>query len=262
MSKRKLVNEELNRRFVERNKQHVHNMITHNLIPVKRHVVLDKQNYDAKGLRNFVKSGGSFVPHSRRPLTGAELREIENKGGLDERLIQAVSDGNVGEVRELLRRGADPNFQTNPYGSALILAALKGHTDVVKELMSHEITDPNLQNNELEFTALMIAATQGHTDVVKELMSHQKTDPNLQGTFKTTALMMAALKGHTDVVKELMSHEKTDPNLQDDSKATALMMAAREGHTDVVKELLSHERTNRDVRDRDGKTALDRASNC
>lgn len=74
----------------------------------------------------------------------------------------------------LLEAGADPNVSNEKGGSvpttALIWAALAGHTVNVRYLLAHG-ADPNLgdcQGN----TALLVAAASGHLEIVRELLAH------------------------------------------------------------------------------------------
>jgi ankyrin repeat protein len=53
-------------------------------------------------------------------------------------------------------------------------------------------------------TALMQAAVKGHTDIVLALVA-AGADVHPQNEFGQTALMQAAVKGHTDIVQTLLA---------------------------------------------------------
>jgi hypothetical protein len=55
---------------------------------------------------------------------------------LDEPLARMALDGNLREVRLLLARGASPNAASDHY-PAIILAASRGHTQIVRVLIEH-----------------------------------------------------------------------------------------------------------------------------
>jgi ankyrin repeat protein len=75
-------------------------------------------------------------------------------------LHSAASAGDAERVRELLKKGADPNAK-NEYGNTpLHEAASRGHVDVVRLLLEHG-ADPNIQNN-IGWTPLHLAAFWGH----------------------------------------------------------------------------------------------------
>jgi ankyrin repeat protein len=84
-------------------------------------------------------------------------------------LFQACYENNLSRVKELLDHGADPNLQEPHYGwTALIRAAYRGCTDIVRLLLLDRRTDPNLRDG-FGSTALMIASHYGHIVVVKLL---------------------------------------------------------------------------------------------
>jgi len=55
---------------------------------------------------------------------------------LDEPLARMALDGNLQEARLLLRRGASPNATFDHY-PAIVLAASRGHTQIVRVLIEH-----------------------------------------------------------------------------------------------------------------------------
>lgn len=71
-------------------------------------------------------------------------------------------------ARILLQAGANPNAANSRYGtSALMLAAMKGHHEVVTELIRGGV---NINaTNKAGCTALMLAAREGHAHVVYQL---------------------------------------------------------------------------------------------
>lgn len=81
------------------------------------------------------------------------------------------------------------------YGDTpLLLAAVNGHTEVIKRLLA-EGADPDLKDNQ-GCTALLLAARNGHVKAVE-----------LSLTTGQTPLMWAMREGHGDVVKLLKAAE-------------------------------------------------------
>jgi uncharacterized protein len=157
----------------------------------------------------------------------------------------AVLANNVRCVEAFLRGGADPNAQQ---GSALMVAAYKGHTDVVLALLNHG-ANPNLGTG-----VLFMAAADGYTEIVKALLDHG-AKPNGLDPNQITPLMLASFHGHTEIVNLLLA-KGADVNIKDTQYGiTALIAAAREGTPDVVQALLARG-ADRSVRV-EGKTALD-----
>jgi ankyrin repeat protein len=87
---------------------------------------------------------------------------------IDQELIEAVREINLPEVRRLLRDGADVNASC--YGwTPLTWASMKGHVQVVKELLEHG-ADMKAKDNQ-DSTPLHFACSLGHLAVVNELLS-------------------------------------------------------------------------------------------
>ena len=113
-------------------------------------------------------------------------------------------------VIELIKNGADINLQDDYGNNALMFAAARGHTEIVKALIAAH-TNLNLQTSNGN-TALMMAARNGHIEIVKELID-ANADVNIQENDGYTALMLAAINGHIEIVKVLII-ANADVNLQ------------------------------------------------
>lgn len=123
---------------------------------------------------------------------------------------------------------------TNPAGeNALMLAALRGHLDIVQALIRR-----GAQVNRPGWTALHYAAT-GKTDqalpIARLLLEHyayiDAESPN-----GSTPLMMAALYGRDEVV-ELLLAEGADASVRNQQGLTALDFAQRSGREHVVRRI-------------------------
>jgi len=156
----------------------------------------------------------------------------------DTALILAAEKGHKDIVEALLVQGADVNAKGRYGDAALICAAQNGHTDIVRALLAQG-ADVNAQNKGGD-TALILAAYNGHKDIVKALLDKgADIDVNAQNKGGDTALIWAAHNGHTEVVQALLAKGvNINVNAQNKFGNTALIVAAAKGHTEVVNVLL------------------------
>ena len=128
----------------------------------------------------------------------------------------------------------DPNeyiFEGQP---VLLLAARKGHVDIVREIISRA---PDFEETDDDgWTALHVAAYKGHQSVVQVLLD-ARVDVAAETPSHKTALHYAA-RGGFDVVVELLLNAGADVDSVDAQKWTALHHSAYSGHLLVVAKLL------------------------
>ena len=125
-------------------------------------------------------------------------------------LLSVCDSGNVRLMRELLKchRSLKVNVPKGRQNrTPLIQACFKGHTEIVKLLLSVPGIDVNCKVNG-NYTALYYAACNGSKSIVKLLMKHQKLDVDCRDNFGKTPLFYAAKNGHTSVVKLLLQHPR------------------------------------------------------
>ncbi|KAL4803195.1 ankyrin repeat-containing domain protein [Aspergillus unguis] len=151
------------------------------------------------------------------------------------------------EISELLlSHGADVNAVSNLYGPPLLVAALKGHLNIVALLlekgadMNHQSGPTNrvqahlTLNPDLVYlsdytgTALWAAALKGHIEIVRLLLKKQSTGLDF-------ALLSASRGGHLDIIRLLIEH-KANANVRDEDSfyVTAIQAASQGGHLDVL----------------------------
>lgn len=155
-------------------------------------------------------------------------------------LGQAVLDGNLPRVRELLHRGTSPNLATlvaygpnnreSHGGTPLMVAAAQGFAEIVGELLTcgARVNDTDTRG----WTALIFAAENGHAMICKLLLD-SGADPDIRTRQSGTALMVAALKGHGEVVRMLLENG-ADASARDSIGKSALDLAQQYGHRNVV----------------------------
>ena len=166
-------------------------------------------------------------------------------------LLEAAAEGDVKEIRRLIKNGENPNQADEGGITALMWAADNGHSETAKVLLDNG-ADPN-QADKDGWTALMRAVADGHSDIAKVLLDNGAT-PNQANKDGITALMDAAADGHSDTAKVLLDNGAT-PNQAEEDGWTALMWAATGGHSKVAKVLLDNDATP-DQANKNGVTAL------
>ncbi|EGD40029.1 ankyrin repeat protein [Nocardioidaceae bacterium Broad-1] len=92
----------------------------------------------------------------------------EERQRMNEQLIKAAWDNDVARARELIRAGADVDYQDDTQQSAYLIAASEGYVDLL-DLTLRNGADINAKDS-YDGTALIRAAERGHADVVGRLM--------------------------------------------------------------------------------------------
>ena len=116
-------------------------------------------------------------------------------------LMCAALEGHTKEVKALLARGANVNAKDSAGRTALMFAVINLHRDTVAVLLEHG-ADVNARAND-GATMLMLAASCGDPLIVQALLSR---DADLNGKSVTTdknAVSLATEKGYTAVAELL-----------------------------------------------------------
>jgi ankyrin repeat protein len=121
-------------------------------------------------------------------------------------LMEVVNNGQLFLTRSLLKKGADPNAQTNIGFGPLHFAAEKGYVDIIKPLMNNKKTDINLKNDNLR-TPLHIACINGQYESILQLLCSNKIKINAQDKYGFTALMYSIQQGHLACLKLLVNKD-------------------------------------------------------
>ena len=120
-------------------------------------------------------------------------------------LIEAIQKNNQEGVKTIIAEDGSLVNATSQYGdTALIWAAYKGYTEIVKSLLEKD-ADVNAKDNN-GHTALIWAVVNGHTEIVKSLLANN-ADFNAKNQSGHTALDYAKEKGHTGIVALLQAYK-------------------------------------------------------
>ena len=180
-------------------------------------------------------------------------------------LRSACRKGNLEEVRRLIKEGCNVNTRGGYHGTTpLIEAAIRGHDQVVEELM-REGAHVNVKDNE-QRTALYWASCNGHCTIVTTLIA-AGADISVPDQRGVTPLMRASDWGRDEVVCELIRVGASVNVVTSQSwygkvaaGSTALHFAAKYNHVKCGV-LLMEAGADMTARNKDTKSPLDLASN-
>lgn len=144
----------------------------------------------------------------------------------------------------------------------LHLAAYKGHSKIVDILLAYKADIYKL--DAVQNTALMLATMQGHVEVMRIIVEHEEENYGhisieTKDNLENTPFMLAVNSGHIAAMHFLIE-KKCDTNVINKQLQTPLIRAAMKGFKDIVLELLLHGAV-RDHKDIDSFTAIDHARN-
>ena len=153
-------------------------------------------------------------------------------GGSFDDWFVAIKRDDPQAVVELLKRGFDPNTVDPSGRQGLFMALQDGSLKVAEVLVASPKTNVEWRSRKDE-SPLMIAALKGHTALVKKLIARD-ADVNKTGW---APLHYAATAGNLEIMQILLD-ENAYIDAESPNKSTPLMVAAQYGSTQAVKLLL------------------------
>lgn len=150
----------------------------------------------------------------------------------EDELFRAIHQDSASNVRRLLVAGADPNAKNDKGNPALYLALQEGALQAAAVLLADTRLQPELRNRNDE-SPLMMAALKGHLDMARQLLA-LGAHINKPGW---AALHYAATGGHLSLMDWLLE-EHAFIDAQSPNGTTPLMMAAMYGSPEAVKLLI------------------------
>ncbi|MHC4631269.1 MAG: DUF6263 family protein [Planctomycetota bacterium] len=129
-----------------------------------------------------------------------------------ESIHQAVVDGDIDQVQQLLSKGADINAR-NRMGWSLLRTAIQNRRQAVTELLIAKGANVTAKDNSGE-TPLLVAVNTGQKDTV-ELLITKGADVNVMGSRGDNALSLAKKRRNTEIVELLLKHGAEEPSLED-----------------------------------------------
>lgn len=154
------------------------------------------------------------------------------RSGSYEDFFAAIKQDDSAAITALLRRGFDPDTPAPDGNRGLYLALREPSLKAAQALIDWPKTNVEARNRQDE-SPLMMAALKGHTDLVKKLIA-RGADVNKPGW---APLHYAATGGHLEILNILLE-EHAFIDAESPNGTTPLMMAAQYGSTASVKLLL------------------------
>jgi ankyrin repeat protein len=153
-------------------------------------------------------------------------------------IFDAINNDSLEQLKKAIEEGDDVNKANSNGFTPLLIAAYRGHLDVVEYLVGKG-ADVNQANNN-DVTPLFFAAQEGHLEVVQHLLKQRGIEVNKADNDGATPLYVAAYRGHSEIVQHLLAQGGIDVNKANEFGVTPLLIAAQEGHVNIGANLLIH----------------------
>ncbi|XP_045828988.1 potassium channel SKOR [Trifolium pratense] len=213
--------------------------------------ILEIYFYDGKKvLDNLIEGKESIKGKQLESDITFHIGKLESELAL--KVNRTAFDGDMYQLKSLIRAGADPKKTDYDGRSPLHLAACRGYEDITLFLIQEGV-DINIKDN-FGNTPLLEAVKSGH-DRIAALLVEEGASLKIDdgGSFLCTSVA----RGDSDYLKRLLSNGM-DPNLKDYDYRTPLHVAASEGLIFMAK-LLLEAGASVFTKDRWGNTPLDEA---
>ena len=156
------------------------------------------------------------------------------------------------------RRNMPTLVDTNTFyweRTPLILAAMNGHHQVCEYLITEQKADLEARDDD-QWTALIHAAYKNHTAVIKVLLQHNAS-VKAKTKYGGHAAYLAARSGYLDALKMLVDRDEDVIDLTAVDGETPLIAASKSRMVDVCKYLVEEKNANVNLKDNQGRSALE-----
>ncbi|XP_023735573.1 potassium channel SKOR [Lactuca sativa] len=214
--------------------------------------ILDIYFHDAQKILNNLREGkesDAQMKHLVKDIT-SHIRMQEAELAL--KVNNSAYNGDLSQLKSLIRAGADPNKKDYDGRSPLHLAASKGHENITNFLIQQEV-EVNISDN-YGNTPLLEAIKRGHDKIASLLINH---GASLKIDDAGSFLCLSVARGDIDLIRRMLSNG-IDPNSKDYDFRTPLHVATSQGSY-IIAKLLVEAGANVLSKDRWGNTPLDEA---
>ncbi|CAK7338936.1 unnamed protein product [Dovyalis caffra] len=217
--------------------------------------ILEIYFYDGRKILDNILEGKESNLQDKQLESDITFHIGKQEAELALRVNSAAYHGDVYQLKDFIRAGADPNRTDYDGRSPLHLAASRGYEDVTLFLIKEGV-DINIKDK-FGNTPLLEAIRNGH-DRVASLLFKQGAMLNIDDA--GSVLCRAVVRGDSDFLKRILSNG-IDPNSKDYDHRTPLHVAASDGLYLMAK-LLTEAGASVFSKDRWGNTPLDEGRMC
>ncbi|WP_297276777.1 ankyrin repeat domain-containing protein [uncultured Brachyspira sp.] len=192
----------------------------------------------------------------------------------DNRLFEAIENGDVNKVKELISGGIDVNSVNSEGWSALHIAVKANNSAILRELLSHKRINMNsklpadtvlTEGDNVWYadgqTPLLLASYYGYSDIVTMLLNYGADILAKDDIDEAMAIHIAAARGYASVVSAILDSNSAKNsgrdivNIGDNTGTTPLMWAAMNNQVSIIALLMKYQ-LDINLQDDDGWTAL------
>lgn len=159
----------------------------------------------------------------------AGIRSLQERRA--QALVQAVSEGDLPQIRTLIDRGAAVGARGADGLTPLEVAARANQPDAARLLLAAGATPSD--------HVARVAMGYGHVDMLRILLDHGG-NPNVRDTWHHRSLLEWAVDRAEREFAEVLLNAGADPNSSHALSMPALHLAASQGKSDLVRLLLNH----------------------
>ena len=187
-----------------------------------------------------------------------KLTEEEKQTQLNEQLKEAVKNVDFQKLKELLKQGADINFQNENGDTFLMIVAssLSRNHPISPLIGGGDQPSPHvaISSERWSWSSSFEKHIKKQRDLLKFLVNHN-ADMNIQNKQGWTVLMMLASLQQDDWAVRFIASQEAELDIQDNKGRTALMFAAFYQRSNSVM-VLSQKGANANIKDKYDRTAL------
>ncbi|KAJ0233440.1 Cyclic nucleotide-binding domain-containing protein [Hirschfeldia incana] len=217
--------------------------------------ILDIYFHDGRRILNNLMEGKESNERLKRLESDIMIHIGKQEAELALKVNSAAFQGDIYQLKSLVRSGADPNKTDYDGRTPLHLAASRGYEDITLFLIQEGV-DIN-QKDKFGNTPLLEAVKAGQDRVINLLVKEEASfDLEDAGNFLCTVVV----KNDSDFLRRLLS-SGMDPNTEDYDRRTPLHVAASEGLFLMAK-MLVDAGASVVSKDRWGNSPLDEARMC